>query len=222
MSQPQRRIGATDISAIVGLNPYANARDVYERIVNRTDRKKNKAMERGLKVEPLIRQAGLERYGWTLEPHPGIIVHPEYNWATASPDDWVVYEGRRCVIDYKSVSVWAVKAKPDAWGDSETDHCPEHYQIQMHWNGFVGGFERSLLLAAFGEDERESGDFRITEYRLYRLWREPAIEQALFRAGLKFWTEHIEAHAPPAMEPMETIKKRIAKEKAKQRRAENE
>lgn len=198
-----RRIGGTDISALLGLNPYRGPRSVYDRIVLGIQEPGNVRTQRGSREEPRIRSMWVESTGAILEPHPGIIQHPAYDFATVSPDDLGELHGKRATIDYKSVSVWGRKK----WGDDLTDAAPEHISCQLHWAMEVTGRDLGLIGAAFGEDLPD-GSFDIRELCTYIIQRDDEISARLLGVAERFWNEHIllKVPPPPDLQPVKKTK----------------
>lgn len=199
-----RKIGGTDIACLFHLNRYGRGpRAVYERIVEGKDTESNPAMERGMREEPRIRQLFVERTGLVLEPHPGIIESPDYEFAIVSPDDFTHDAGEPLTLEYKSVSIWSAKK----WGDDSTDALPEDYAMQLHWAMAITKRPAGRLFAAFGED-LEGGIFDIKFTRLYYLRRDPDIESALLRRAAWFWENHIVKKVSPPPDPKPTKRTR--------------
>ena len=189
----QRRIGATDAAGLLGVSKHGNVADLYARLVLGIDIKVTPKMTRGTRYEPVVRdmyvrEQGVELMVWTTKPV--ILRHPEHEWATSSPDD-VTTDGR--LLDYKTVSVWAV----GGWRDAP----PIDYQLQMAWGMWVGGLESCHLYAAVGEDVGE--EFRI-DYTLppYEFVRDAELEATFAEAGERFWTDHVLPKVPPGVSPM--------------------
>ncbi len=210
-----RKVGGTDISKLLGMNPYGGPREVWERIVNKVDVPLNDSMRRGLSVEPRIRDLSVRTYGLELEEHPGIVQSPQHIFATASPDDFGSHNGSRVLLEYKSVTEWAAKK----WGDLDySDAVPEHYHLQVRWNLGVCGIERALLIAAFGADvpgENDAPpDFVIKWTRIYEFHRDRDIEARLFKVGEFFWEQYVVPQIPPPADPKPVKRSRKVKEAA--------
>jgi len=203
----QRRVGATDVSAILGLSKWADALDVYERIVNGIERPWNKGMKRGFASEDTIRALAVERYGFKLQPRPGTVQSKRWPWACASPDDLIETPQGLAVVDYKSWSRWAAKS----WGLEGTDQVPDAYLVQIHWQMAVCERPLGRLVVAFGEDAKgPPPTFEIQWTNLYVFERDPAFEDQLGRAVETFWREHVEKRIPPPR----TLKKKTKSKEA--------
>ncbi len=196
----RRYIGSGDVSAILGLyhpeidglTKYVTAADVYLRIVHQLKQPQNAQMGRGLRVEPELRQLYRDTVGPCAEP-PGPIVHPEAGWACASPDGLVGDVG---IFEAKTTVVWA----RHLWGDGG-DKVPNGINLQCQWLMECTRRDWTHLLAAFGEDNKEDGSFRIRETVVYEMYRDAELCAELFRCADKFWREHCATGVPPGVLP---------------------
>jgi putative phage-type endonuclease len=203
--EPVRRIGATDIPCLLGIDPYRTAADVYARIVHRVEIEQTPVMRRGLLAEPAIRAIAAEQYGLQLEPRDllakFIVCSEAHPFATASPDDYASRDGLQGVAEYKSVTRWSAKK----WGVEGSDGVPEHYLCQCHWLMAVTQRSPVWLVAAFGEDvkgedRQPTGEFDIAWTTQYLIQRDPELEAYLLSVGERFWSQHILKQVAPAAE----------------------
>lgn len=198
----ERRIGATDIACLLGIDPYRTAEDVMNRIVHGRDAEITPPMLRGQKTEPRIRARGAELHGLTIYPRdlskPFVVQSEKYRFATASPDDYASLNGQEGLAEYKSVTRWSAKK----WGVEDTDSIPEHYLCQCHWQMAVTGRSPVWLVAAFGEDikgqdKQPTGDFDIIWSTRYIVQRDRELENYLLSVGELFWNKHVLTGIPP-------------------------
>lgn len=205
----ERLISGTRIGKILGVSPYGNARDIFEEIVNGISDPPNIYTERGNAMEPIIRSLYCARSGAVPQPKLTIVAHPDWHWATCSPDDIVSIDGRLVVPDYKSASIWTKRN----YGQEMTDQVPMHYLTQVAWNTWVCGAQAGELFVAFGEDDKdESGQptFQIKFTRRYVIERDKDLENMMFEAAKQFWDNHIVPKVAPDMEPMPRKKRKKA------------
>lgn len=128
-------IGASEISAVAGLNPYATAWDVWLEKTTGPSEAANDAMELGNLLED-----GIARF--YERKHPGVrlrksrtLAHPEHSWALATPDRFVIEGGREVrLLEVKTAGRWVA----GEWG-SGVDEIPEAYIAQAQWQLFVTG-----------------------------------------------------------------------------------
>ncbi len=211
----QRRkggIGGTDISAIVGQNPWRNAMDVWLAKTGREEqRDQSEAMWWGSYLEAGIARKYAERTGhallmadriaqnWTASPARAwngvtIIEHPQYPFLIASPDALVLHIDRG--VDFK-LSSW----KGREWGKEGTDQVPNHYAIQCAWYMALTGASSWDLAVLF------SG----TRLEIFTIWRDPELERVLIESGIEFWQNHVVPQVPPPTDGSLTWAKYLAK-----------
>jgi predicted phage-related endonuclease len=187
-----RRLGATDAAPLLGVGKWANARDVYERIVNGVRRPENAAMRRGTKAEPLVR--GLYRLAhqdaelMAVVVRPFILEHPEYAFATYSPDDL----GDGLAVEYKTSSRWV------RWNGTP----PADYVLQCQWGMWVAGVVRAHLFVSFGEEDVPGGEWVTHSTALWEFTADVELQATFAEVGGEFWERNVMAKVPPAMEAM--------------------
>lgn len=183
LAERLRGVGSSEVAAIVGLSPYEGPFDVWARKTGRAPPKEQTAeMEMGHRLEPVVlglysdRVAPAEAWGETL-------AHPEWPIALATPD------GRRRdrsrLVECKTVN-WRMR---DAWGEGG-DGVPEGYLVQCAWQMFVTGLDACDLAALFDA----------SEFRVYALRRDDELIGLLRESVARFWRDHIEGDAMPALD----------------------
>ncbi|HEY0840284.1 MAG TPA: YqaJ viral recombinase family protein [Vulgatibacter sp.] len=179
-------VGASDAAAIVGVNPYSSAWDVY-------------AEKTGV---PIDRSAMEERFWWGSELEAVVarrfelvtakpvmcappVIHPAHPWLRASPDRLLV--GEPAGLEIKTVSTWEERL----WGAEGTDEVPPHVRIQCEVGMACTGLDL-WHVAMLG------GSFTMKTY----IVRRPAgdYERMLIKALGKFWHEHVLARVEPPMD----------------------
>lgn len=179
------------------LTKYGTAADSWMRIVHGVSKAKTQAMGRGLLVEPENREAYRQHIGPVSES-PGVLVHPRYPWAAASPDGLIEPDG---LLEIKSVSEFA----RGSWGEPGTDAIPDGYNVQVQWLLECAGREWAHIWAVFGRDfkaEDGSPGWATTETAIYAARRDAELAGALVEACARFWREHVETRTPPPVEPV--------------------
>ena len=178
---------------------YSTAADVWMRLVHGITKPKSARMDRGLRVEPMLRDLYRETVG-PVSDAPGLLVHPSQPWGAASPDGFAGDDG---VVEYKSTSVFSRAA----WGEPGTDEVPDAYSVQVQWQLEVTGRQWAHLLVAFGRDFTDEAtglpDFAVEEHAIYQMERDAELCAALVECGARFWREHIDTGMPPPVEPKE-------------------
>jgi putative phage-type endonuclease len=178
-------IGGTDISAIIGCNPWRSALDVY---MDKTGMSEptpdNEPMYWGRSLEPIIADRYARDHGVKLA-EPGFLVHPDASkpWWGGSPDRRVV--GVPLGLEIKTAG-WRAR---DKWGTPGTAEVPEHYLVQAAWYCPLLDVEAMDVPVLF------SG----SEYAEYTVKRDLELEALLGEAAEKFVRDHIDARLPPEM-----------------------
>lgn len=135
-----RRVTASKVAGIMGVDPYGNTRYVlWQQMAGRytPEPTETPAMLRGLFLESGVAD-------WWLHDHPGF--HMEdcgtfksttLDFAYATPDRLLVSpEGVVELLEVKTQSSWS------GWGDDGTDVVPIHYWMQAAWQAIVTGVRR--------------------------------------------------------------------------------
>lgn len=184
-------IGASEIAAAVGEDPFRSPLDLWlEKTgrqdppasgVKRSQTARTPQMEWGQRLEGLLAEAFAARHGVLLTPSR-TLVHPELPWAFATPDRLV--GGRRACLEvqnvgFRTMHLWRDEA--DQW------HAPRHVQLRGQWQCLVGGFDSFHVAALIGgrDDYDEAFDF------------DPALGRDLVERASRFWHENVLADRAP-------------------------
>lgn len=132
-------ISATDVSAIVGVNPWRSRISVWQEKRGEappwvdTDRTRW-----GNLLEPVIRSDYAERHGVRVEV-PGTLAHPDAEWMLATPDG-VAYLSAE-PLNGLEIKCHTIRLA-HMYGAPGTDEIPLHEVCQCAWNLAVTGLER--------------------------------------------------------------------------------
>lgn len=167
-----QNITATEMSAILGVNPYATASKVREGKLNPV-KIESIHLRRGTLLEPAVLEALELDLGWKTERHTeGTLVNSTHRIA-ATPDAYTL--GRKALIEcksigYKTFDKWYVKP-------------PVPYVVQANVQMFVTGLDLCYLAAL------EAGDPYDCTWRLvvWEIARNPALEAVMKEAVEDFW-----------------------------------
>lgn len=211
----ERRLGSTEIAAVCALyrpelalhmpKSAKTAADVWMRLVAGIEQPMNGRMKRGNDVEAELLQCYRENVGpaWRPELAPNekwIVQHPEYSWASASPDALSGPPPAQSIIEFKSQSVWAL----NQWGAPGSDKIPERFLYQLAWTMACLGAQEWLLLVGLGIDtKREDGSpvFIYDRTIPYHGERDYAVEAMLFEYGERFINEYVRPRKAPPCGP---------------------
>jgi predicted phage-related endonuclease len=210
----RRGITGTDIAAILGLNPWRNALDVYlDKLGEGDPTPVNEAMWWGTYLEAgmarryaelhhlrkgeLLRGAAIARAFparrvAVFGSGPGaqvLVRHRVYPFLLATLDGVVPRLERG--LELKTASDHAA----DEWGLQGTDQIPAHYLVQVACYLAVAEMPRWDVAALIGAGARISGNLA-----LYTVWRNRSLENEIVAAADRFWHEHVQKRMPPAID----------------------
>lgn len=186
-------IGASEISSIVGMNPYASPWDVWLRKTGQIpEQETNPAMEWGHRLEPAIRQKYVDDTGALVHVPPDSLFSVETPWARATPDGVVVNPDPKVettcwlgtwqhLLQCKNVSGWLNKE----WEGAP----PDYVQLQEQWEMYVTGLARADVAALIGG----------SDYRVFTVHRDNKMISDLVTIASDFW-RRVETKTPPVVD----------------------
>jgi len=166
-------IGASDIGAIAGLNPYKDAFAVLnEKLGYAIEGETNEAAEWGHRLEPVVRAWYAEQEGVRLIPC-GTVTHPGHPHRGATLDSKVLESNRGL-----EVKVVGGRMMFD-WDPHAADGIPHYVRAQCAWQMHVIGLDAIDVAALLGG----------TDARIWRVERDAELEATLVALGTKFWCQ---------------------------------
>lgn len=182
----RKGITATDMTKIAGVSPYGGAIDVV--LDKRGESPPFVVTDRvkwGNILEVPIRQDYVDRHRVSVAI-PGTLVHPEHEWAMATPDGIIINDvevpqyGWEC----KTHTVWLAKD----YGEPGSDDIPQYELIQCIWNMYVARahYKKDITrwdLTAFIDNQP-------TDYTIHR---DAELEGMLVAMAKEFKERHIDA-----------------------------
>jgi putative phage-type endonuclease len=187
-------IGASEISAVCGLNPYASPWDIWLRKTGQAEGFTGNAFtEWGHRLEPAIRQAYADKTGATIEVPGDSMFHPECAWARATPDGFVIEKGTRVsLVQCKNVGAWVEKS----WKEAP----PDYVQLQEQWEMYVTELSRADVAVLIGGND----------FRIYTIHRDNKVIADLVTIASNFW-HHVETRTPPKIDGSDACQQHIEK-----------
>ena len=196
------KLTASDWAAVMGLNKYRNAIDVFLEKTGKSEPfEGNEYTHFGNKLEPVILAEYAERMGVTVTPS-GTIVHPEHDWIAATPDG---------IVDGNGDGKWGVEAKnrgaynASAWGESGSDEVPDDVAVQCHIGMEVTGLKRWDVCSLIGGNQLS----------IYTLEYDKELAENLVEVGRVFWHENVLAGVCPDLDGSESSTNYLASKWAK-------
>jgi len=198
----KRGIGGTDISAILGLNPWRTPLDVY---LDKTGRAEDtvgneEAMYWGTVLEDAVARRYAEvtdrrvqRVNFTLRI-PGTPAMANIDRAAINPEIAkrvrVLEDGHSLttdrILECKTAHALAAN-RSDEWGEPGTDEVPEHYWLQVQWYLGITGAATGDLAVLFGGQK----------HVIYTVEADRELFSDLLEEASRWWRDHIEADLPP-------------------------
>ena len=181
-------LGGTDVAAVLGVNPYRTALDVWLEKTGRNgqvERPVSYAARRGLHMERfLIAEYRDQNPGVVLERPPALIAHPGLPWLRASLDHLAHHPDETRVLEVKTAG-WRAR---DAWWDPAL-LIPDSYAIQVLTYLAVTGLDRADVVADIAGDWTTVTIGRDVEWEAQAL---PALET--------WWVKHVLGDVPPPVD----------------------
>lgn len=175
----RKGIGGSDASAILGMNPYMSAYQVYcDKMGLLPEQEDNEAMRQGRDFEEYVAKRFCEMENKTVRRCNYILRNKKYPFMQANIDRLVV--GEDAGLECKTTSA-LTKTKFDK-GD-----IPIQYYIQcQHYMAVTGAKKWYLGILVLGKD-----------FFSFEIPRHEEDIKKLIEDEYKFWEEHIKAQNPP-------------------------
>ena len=185
MEQRQARrhhLGSSDLAALLGVDPWRNAMDVY---LDKTgalveDQTSNMACDLGNLMEPVVLKMAEADLGPLTIPDTrqvdGTVIFVNTDALTANDGE---------PVEAKTNSI--VGFADDEWGEPGTDEVPLRYIIQCHAHMAAWKKDVCHVPVIIGRKG----------YLLYHIVRNPIVEDTILKEADKFWIKHVLANTPP-------------------------
>ena len=173
-------ITGTDAGAILGLNPYRSAFQVYyDKISDTVENIDNEAMRQGRDLEDYVAQRFTEATGLKVRRANAIYQSEEHPLLLADFDRLIV--GQKAGLECKTVSPFSA----DKWSDGK---IPAHYMAQVNHYLAVSGFDCWYIAALiFGK-----------ELVIHKIISDKAVLDNLIAEEEHFWKYSVMPEIPPA------------------------
>lgn len=199
LAERKKRLGATDVSAVLGLNPYRTAYEVW---LDKRDLLEpwegNAATELGSRLEPALLDEAEARWG---ELQRNVVAVCGDAPIAATLDGWLV--DREEVVEAKTAGLLSDFADVGEWGEEYTDEIPEQYVIQTQVQLLCTGAKVARVIALV------NGRGILT----YTILRDDAVCEIIRTKCSDWWQRHIaegiepEKTIPPAIDVIKRIRR---------------
>jgi putative phage-type endonuclease len=180
-------IGSSEIGAIVGVNPYQSAHQVWMAKVLGVEFEGNETARMGQLLEPTILAIYADRYD--VELQRGVFTVGAEPWISCTPDAHRLDdEGGLCeakLVGLRQLWMWG----PGNSDGHESDAIPAYYLTQAYWQLEVTGAPYVDVSALLG-----------TEFRSYRIRRNTVMQSRLVNLARDFRERYVLTSAPPPVD----------------------
>lgn len=177
-------IGGSDAAAIVGLDRWRSAHDVYlDKIGSGSETPMNERMEWGTILEAPIRAQYRRRTGRRVKP--AFVQHPELGYIAGHVDG----EGD-ALLEVKTgddTRDWGEVDPESRLGEPSIESIPVWYRPQVVHYQIASGRDRADVVALL----------RGHDFRMYLDIPRPAWAEDLLAEEVSFWTNHVIPRTPP-------------------------
>lgn len=182
LAERRKRIGGSDASTIVGLNPYGSLYALWaEKVGAIGEKEDNEAMRLGRDLEDYVAKRFTEATGKRVRRENYLICNSLYPFAHANVDRVIV--GENAVLECKTTSVLNLKK-------FKGNDFPEQYYAQcVHYLMVACAKRIYLAVLILGKD-----------FRWYVLERDEDEIAALAKAEKDFFETHVKTGIPPAVD----------------------
>jgi putative phage-type endonuclease len=198
-------IGASEIGAIMGLDPFKNAWAVWaEKTGKVAPQTENDAMRWGNLLEPVILKCAEDELKKRVIRPTGTYKH-DNGIMFANIDGMVVPEGEQARRGCELVECKSSRIQ-HGWGEPGTDQMPDRVMLQVTAQMMCAGSDNAYV-ARMG-----FGNFGLT-FGIYPVTLDSNLAEAIEEACVSFWANHVQKDiAPENIEPdLETAKRIIHK-----------
>ena len=178
-------IGGSDAGAILGVNPYRTAIDVYlekRGEIAPPDLSDNQAVHFGNVLEDVVAEEYTRRKGYKVRRVNRMLQHQDHNFMLANIDRAVT--GKKWVLECKTAGQYC----SSDWGPDDSDQVPDSYLIQCMHYMIVTGYERADLAVLIGG----------RDFRTYTIPFDRGLADTVINREAEFWHHVIEGTPPPA------------------------
>jgi putative phage-type endonuclease len=197
----RKGIGGSDAAAIVGLDRWRSAFDVYaDKVGLKQEEPDNEAMRQGRDLEDYVAKRFCEATGEKVRRKNVMFQHPEHPWMIANLDRVIV--GEHALLECKTTSV----LNPAKF--SQGEYPPNYYVQCMHYMAVTGAKKCYLAVLVLNRS-----------FHVFEIERDEEEIQTLIGIEKHFWENNVQKQIPPAPDGSEATSNLIKQlfPKAKER-----
>ncbi len=199
LDERRQGIGGSDIAALLGLDPFRGALDVWIGKVEGWDAPETEDMIRGQVLEPGVLDWYARRLGVEVRPNTNTWTHATRSLCRCTVDAFADVAGEPEKV-VRLVSVKCPRRGGENWGDYDgSTRIPQNYAMQLQFEDAVsrgrcaelgGTIHPVFHLAALVD-----GDLRI-----YNVERDEELQAVLLEQAEQWWERHVVARVPPELD----------------------
>jgi putative phage-type endonuclease len=182
LDERRKTLGASEVSSVVGVNPYSNAHTVWQSKVLGFDFEGNEATEIGTHMEGPVFELFAKKCEREGLPRPTLnarrFIGPE-SWMSATPDG---IHANGAIIEVKVTGPRSY----GGWGAPGTEDIPLHYRCQVQWQLLVTKAPYCDVVMSCG-----------TTFNTYRIHPDLEAQMLLFRHCKTFWFDNVVGETMP-------------------------
>ena len=186
----RKGIGGSDASIVLGVSPFATARDLYFdklKIVSYKDDSGNwVALKIGHLLEDLVAEIFHRKTGYPIYQIKKMFYHPLYPYMLADVDYFATLpNGETAILEIKTTNY---NAKDNWWIDGD-ETVPVNYEAQGRHYMAVMNLNHVFYCCLYGNNE--------DDVIIRHIERDAAYEEELVALEGIFWNEHVLKKVPP-------------------------
>jgi len=183
-------IGGSDIGAILGLSRFKTPLEVWMEKTGRETKKTDSLPLRfGSFAEAFVASEYSRATGFDLLHDESIYIHPQHSYMSAHIDRFIVQGSTSSptrILECKTANPFS----SGDWGEIGSDEVPMSYLCQCIWYMAITGIDKTDLAVLFGN----------SDFRIYEIARDPALEALVIAKASTFWDEHVLKDIPPPVQ----------------------
>lgn len=186
----RKGIGGSDAAAIIGVSPFATARDLYYdklNIVSATDEESNWVQkEIGHLLEDLVAKIFSKKTGYPVYQVKKMFYHPNFPYMLADVDYFVrLPDGKTAILEIKTTNY---NATGNWWLDGK-ESVPVNYELQGRHYMAVTNIDKVYYCCLYGNTE--------DEVIIRSIDRDEGYEDLIITLEGDFWNNNVLAKVPP-------------------------
>lgn len=201
LAQRRKGIGGSDISALLGLNPWKSSFELYLDKTGRLEEtltpEQEERMKWGTILEDVIAKDYAEQNGVRIQRINQQMSHPEHDCIVANIDRVVLDDGTRArfngervlgankVLEVKTANAFALNSED--WGDEGSEIVPTNYWLQVMWYMGITQLPVADIAVLFGGQRQ----------KVFAVEYDKEVFNDLVAQAVEWWQKHIVADMPP-------------------------